>query len=280
MTQKKNINTKERQPIISFHPLIEGDLHLWVFTALDEELLDLLAKAKAVIFPQVVPQELYYLCRDLGMRVFPNYDLRFKYPGKIGQILLFKGLGLPHPKTICFPKIAALGEHPGAKRVEWPGFPFVLKGNHGHEGREIFLIEKETDLEEALKIFKQSEQAGRFGFLAQEFIPSPYDLRVIVCGKRLIPVWRALEDSFKSNLAQGGRLISCPDQALEEKALALAQILVQKGRLNLAAIDFLIKDQNPLLNEINYVFGRRALGGSDSFYTLWEEAVREFIESL
>ncbi len=260
--------------------MVEGDLHFWIFTALDEELLNLLAQAKAVIFPQVVPQELYFLCRDLGVRVFPNYDLRFKYPGKIGQILLFKALDLPHPETICLPKIAALGDHPGGRRVEWPKFPFVLKGNYGHEGREIFLIERETDLEEALRVFKQLEKEGRFGFLIQEFIPSPYDLRVIVCGKRLIPVWRALEGSFKSNLAQGGRLIPCPDQALEDKALALAQTLVQKGGLNLAAIDFLIKDQTPLLNEINYVFGRRALGGSDSFYALWEEAVREFIESL
>ncbi len=260
--------------------MVKGDLHFWAFTALDEELLTLLAKAKAVILPQVIPQELYFFCRDLGVPVFPNYDLRFKYPGKIGQIFLFKRLGLPHPKTICFPKIAALGEHPGARKTEWPTFPFVLKGNHGHEGREIFLIEKETDLKEAFKVFKQLEKEGRFGFLAQEFIPSPYDLRVIICGKRLIPIWRALEGSFKSNLAQGGRLISCPDQALEEKALALTQMLVQKGGLNLAAIDFLIKDQTPLLNEINYVFGRRALGGSDSFYELWEEAVREFIESL
>ncbi len=280
MIQRKNINIKSEKPIVSFSPLFEGDINFWINTALDEELLEVLSKAKAVIFPQVVSQELYFFCRQRGIPIFPNYDVRFKFPGKIGQILLFRELDLPHPRSICFPRVASLGEHPGAKRPLFPKYPFVLKGNYGHEGKEVFLIEDEKDFEDALKVVKQLEKEGRFGFLVQEFIPSSYDLRIIICGTRFIPVWRLLGRSFKSNLTQEGRLIPCPDKDLENKALFLIKVFVERSGINLAAVDFLVKEGLPLFNEINYFFGRRAIGGSESFYNLWQKAVEEFLKKL
>ncbi len=280
MAQRKNINIKLKEPIVSFNPLFDGDINFWVNTAIDEELLEIISTARAVIFPQVVSQELYFFCRKKGIPVFPNYDVRFKFPGKIGQILLFKELNLPHPRTICFQRVASLGEHPGAKKTLFPEYPFVLKGNHGHEGHEVFLIENEKDFENALRIIKQLEKEGRFGFLIQEFVSSRYDLRIIVCGSRLIPVWRSVEGSFKSNLAQEGKLIPCPDKKIEDKAISLIKIFIKKSKVNLAAVDFLIKEGIPLFNEINYFFGRRALGGSESFYNLWQEAVNEFLKDL
>ncbi len=268
------------RPIVSFSPIYEGDVNLWAHGILDTEVLETLAQARAVIFPQVVKPELYYFCRSLGVPVFPNYDWRFRFPGKMGQILMFQALGLPHPQTLCIPKLAALGEHPGAKPLHRPPFPFVVKGNLGHEGQEIFLITQERDWEEVLSYFRQQERCGRFGLLIQEYLPTPFELRVVICGSKTLPVWRANEQDFKANLAQGGKLISCPDGELERQGLALAGLLRQKTGVNLAAIDFLLRDRQLLFNEINYVFGRKALGGGEGFYSLWQKALKEFLKGV
>jgi ribosomal protein S6--L-glutamate ligase len=96
----------------------------------------------------------------------------------------------------------------------------------------------------------------------------------------LVPVWRERGDTFCANLAQGGRIIPCPDKALEKKGLALARKLVKHSRIDLAAVDFLLRGSELLFNEINYVFGRQALGGSEAFYELWREAVKNFLKRV
>ncbi|RUM86969.1 MAG: glutathione synthase, partial [Thermodesulfatator sp.] len=91
--------------VVSFNPWVEGEQNFFQFTALTEEVLSALAEARAVILPQTVSPELYYFVRQLGKPVFPHYDLRFAFPGKIGQILLFRSLGLPHPRTLGVPRL-------------------------------------------------------------------------------------------------------------------------------------------------------------------------------
>ncbi len=266
--------------IVSLTPIFEADINLWGTTGLDEEVLETIAQAKAILLPQIITPELYAYCRTLNIPVFPNYDWRFRFSGKIGQTLMFKALRLPTPKTICIPKIASLGQHPQTKKLSMPKFPFIVKGNYGHEGQEVFLITEKEHWEEALKYFKMQEREGFFGFILQEYLPAPYELRVIICGTDLIPVWRENSDDFKANLAQGGQLIPCPDKELEAQGLALIRLLIEKTQINLAAVDFLVEDKKLLFNEINYVFGRRALGGSENFYKLWHKAVISFLKHL
>ena len=270
-----NISTHPKGPILSFHPLIVGDFNFWAFSAVTEELLEALSQARRVIFPQVFPETLYHLARERKIKIFPNYDYRFRFPGKGGQYLLFRTLGLPCPESLWIPKIASLGPHPQAARVRWPRMPFVLKIDHEHEGRGLFLVQKEEELERALGKIRTLEREGRYGFLVQEYLPSPYDLRVVIIGKRFLCFWRKLGSDFRTNLAQGGEIIPCPDPKLEKKALALARTLNQKTGLNLAAIDFLFREEEVLFNEINYVFGRRALG--EKYEALLFEAVNGFL---
>ncbi len=268
------------RPIVSFSPIFEGDLNFWAHGLLDAEILETLAKARAVVFPQIIREDLYHFCRALGVPVFPNYTWRFRFPGKLGQILMFQALGLPYPKTLGLPKLAALGTHPGAKPVNLPPYPFVVKGNWGHEGQEVFLITQEKDWQETLAYFRKQERSGRFGLIIQEYLPAPFELRVVICGPKLLPVWRANQKDFKANLARGGELIPCPDPKLEEQGLSWAQTLKQKTGINLAALDFLLKQGRLVFNEINYVFGRRALGGTESFYALWQEALEDFLKGV
>jgi ribosomal protein S6--L-glutamate ligase len=87
-----------------------------------------------------------------------------------------------------------------------------------------------------------------------------------------------LGPDFKSNLAQGGEIIATPEPQAEREALELVELLVSKTGLNLAAIDFLFREKRPLFNEINYVFGRRALG--ESFERYLFQAIREFLTEI
>jgi len=264
---------------VSFNPWIEGEVNFFQFTALTPEVLSALEEAEAVIFPQTISPELYFLVRRLGKRVFPNYDLRFAFPGKIGQILLFRALGLPHPRTICVPRICAFGPHPGTAEISLPPYPFVVKGNYGHEGREIFLVCSAEEWEETLKTIRSFETSGRYGFLIQEYLPWDYDLRVVVIGERQIPFWR--KGGFLKNLVQEGEVTACPSRELEEQALEITRKLVQRTRLNLMAVDFLFRPERgeALLNEINFVFGLRLLGGEGQFRLYLQEAVENFLST-
>ena len=57
--------------------------------------------------------------------------------------------------------------------------------------------------------------------------------------------------------------------------------LCRQTGINLAAIDLLIpKIEKPLFLEINYYFGRKALGGSDRFYQLLDKTIKEWLKAI
>ena len=272
-----NISTEKKGKILSFHPLVDGDFNFWAFSAVEKSLLEAFSLAKVVVFPQVFPEVLFRYAQRRGLFFFPDYRVRFDFPGKDGQFFLWQALGLPSPETVFVPKLAAFGDHPNSTSLSLPSFPFVVKTTDEHEGQGVFLVEDEASWKKALSYLKARERAGRFGFLLQEYLPSPYDLRVVVIGRELIPCWRKKEEGFKSNLAQGGEIIPCPDRRLEAEALALASRLVSETGVNLVAVDFLLKEGAPVLNELNFVFGRRTLKDFDKLFL---KAFEAFLKDL
>jgi len=272
-----NISTYPRGPIVSFHPLVRGHANFWAFTALDDEVLGALEGAKAVLWPQVLPVSLYRYVRKRGLPCFPNYDVRLNFPGKDGQLLLFRALGLPHPGSVLVPKIAAFGSHPETRPIELT-FPVVLKIPDEHEGQGVYLIEKEEEWPRYLALLKERERTGRFGFILQEFVPSSFDLRVFVIGRKRLPFWRRKGKDFRGNLVQGGEYVSCPSQELEDKALELVNSLLTRTGIDLAAVDFLVGEEGVFFNEINFVFAHRALKGL--FEEYFFEALKDFLERI
>ncbi|MCD6319875.1 MAG: glutathione synthase [Candidatus Desulfofervidaceae bacterium] len=272
--------------IISLHPYIKGDIN---FIIADKELSprqkELIKQAKAIILSQGCKAEIYWFCRWHCPYVFPNYDYRYPGEGKIGDALLWQTLNLPHPRTIIYPDIHSFFAIHSLNfdRLPFP-FPFVLKGNKGGEGDMVYMIENTRILEEILNMLSSLERHhNRHGFIIQEFIPAQTkDLRVIIIGKKRFFFWRIQKGGgWKSNLAQGAVIDS--DVSLEvQRAIApYLDKLCQKTGINLAAIDILCpKDKEPLFLEINYFFGRRGLGGSERFYQLLEEAVKEWLQGI
>lgn len=262
--------------VISFLPTFKGDLNYFQYEPLDRNFFENLKRAKAVIFSPTVPKELYFFVKHEGIAVFPEYTLRFLYPGKIGQMLLIKSLGLPHPETVILPRICGLEENPYKRRLNLK-FPVVIKGNLGDEGTEVFLIKNEQEFKEKLKILKTWELTGRFGFIIQEYLPEAYDARSVVIGEKIFIFFR--EGGFRKNLVQEGKTIPPPKEKLREGVYKLTKKIVEKTRFNLVAIDFLFKKEEPLVSEFNFTFGRRAIG-EKNYERYLKKAIKNFLKKL
>jgi len=269
-------------PVLSFHPMIDGDYFLWDRGNWDHDLVMKLTASRAVILPQTVQGELYSLCRFLCPMVFPNYDLRFQWQGKVGNTLLFWAYNVPHPRTQVFPRVEALMRpHPAMNHSlpALPPFPFVLKAACGGEGKHTWLIETSNDLQQALKILERREWHREFGFVIQEFLPDlERDLRVVVIGDLVLSYWRK-SANFLHNIAQGGEIDkrSAPDLQARGRQ-AVVELCARTG-INLAGFDlvFLPGSPEPLFLEINYTFGWTGIGGAEKFNDLLKQAVDRWL---
>ncbi len=273
--------------ILSFHPCFEADAQI---TLADRDLavadFDLIRQAQAILLPQTCSRRLYEACRESAGFLFPNYDTRFEYPGKIDQIRLFKDLGCQLPKTWTWPSVAAFEAHrknePGVFSLAWP---FFVKTNKDHEAEGVYLVTDERGLEAVLGRLRRKEAAHSSGFLTQEMISAEgHALRAVVLGRRVITYWKRppQEDSQAiTTISHGARIDRDWRPDLQEKATGQTLRLVAATGIDLAAVDFVFPltrpDPEPLFLEINYYFGRRGLGGTLNFYQLLLETIRAWL---
>lgn len=267
------------------HPVIGADAFYWDRDVWDEDLLQAISRARAVILPQTVEREMYCLCRKMCPHVFPNYDLRFQWEGKVGDTLAFWAFGMKHPRTQVFPRVETLlGDHPDMSHgvPELPPYPFVLKGAHSGEGKQVWLIENPHQLEDKLLTLQRLELQGCSGFVIQDYIPDlQRDLRVVIIGDQLHSYWRRSE-GFLHNIAQGGSVDADSDKDLQTVGREKVEQFCHQSRINLAAFDLVFPpgEAEPLFLEINYTFGRTGLGGSERFYGLLRGAVERWLADV
>ena len=271
--------------ILSFHPVIEADVQIILGPRpLEDRDRALIQGAEAVILPQACPRELYQTCKTFQKKIFPNYEARFKYPGKTGQCRLFKALGLSHPDTACWASVDAyLSAHPEV-HTSPHAFPFLFKSDHEHEGEGVFLIASPAGSKKALDHLAAQEKAGFYGFVTQSFVPSGGNvLRAVIAHRKVVTYWKraAKPGHVIITISRGAILDHTWAPAKQEQGRRMAMDLREKTGINLAAVDFLFPqtpEANPtLFLEINYFFGRRGLGGSASYYGLLLEAVRTWL---
>ncbi len=275
--------------IVSYHPLFEADKNI-TCAGREPGAEDLAAiqKADAVVLPQGCYQSLYEMARTNCRHVFPNYDARFGYPNKIGQIKLFRNFNMAHPKSELFLNVASFDkrfkEQTATKRMK---YPIVFKLDFGGEGETVFLISSDNDLRLMLEKTAEFETSGQFGFLLQEYVPSRNrTLRVVVIGQRIISYWRVQESDggFYTNLGRGAVIDSEAEPALQDKGIVLVKQLCRKTGINLAGFDVIFSsedtDPDPMLLEINYFFGRKGLGGSEAYYRILLEEIQSWIAGL
>ncbi|MGD8837243.1 MAG: hypothetical protein PVJ84_08945 [Desulfobacteraceae bacterium] len=272
--------------IVSFHPIIEA--HENIICAgrpPDDSDLSAIKRADAVILPQGCSEALYRMARRNCPHLFPNLDVRFDFPGKRGQIHLFRQLGLAHPETRCFDSAAAYyRSSPGIQ------FPSVVKLDWGGQGETVFKVNHNHELDDVLNRIESFESTGQYGFLIQEFIPTRRrSLRVVVIGSLLIAYWRVQspDSSFGTSVADGATIDPIVDPRVWTAAQNATRRLCRQTGLQLAGLDYIFKDidgsqeqSRPLILEINYYFGRTGLGGSDRYYKLLEGEVDKWLASV
>ena len=275
--------------ILSFHPCIDADVNLIVAgRAPGSEEETLIKRADAIILPQGVRQDLYNLSVRHCSRVFPNYDHRFTHPGKIGDTLLFRTVGIPHPTTFIFSSVDAYLKRFPPEMARFPSsFPFILKGNQSGEGQMVFKIHDLEQLETYLEQFRAMENSGTQGFIIQQWIDhGGRDVRVVILYDRLSSYWRVQSDpqQFLTNIRAGGIIDQHSDLNLLQKAENMTQRFCQHTGINLAGIDVMF-DKNdmadqPLLLEINYWFGRRFFCSSEAYYAILKKAIKRWLASF
>ncbi len=269
--------------ILSFHPIIEADKNiLCAGRQPDEDDLAAIRRAEAVILPQGCSEALYRMARANCRNIFPNLDVRFDYPGKCGQIRLFRELRVAHPATELYASLADFRSRPPAMPL-----PVVIKLDWGGQGETVFKAADAPAMDHALARVAACEATGQSGFLVQQWIPDGgRSLRVTVIGRRRIAYWRVQPDPsrFGASLAAGGHIDPDADPALQAAALAAVDDFCRRSGLQLAGFDFLFDTRRleqghiePLMLEINYFFGRSGLGGSEGYYRILEEQVSAWL---
>jgi ribosomal protein S6--L-glutamate ligase len=220
--------------------------------------------------------------------VFPNYDLRFTHPGKLGDIQIFHAFGISHPNTLIFSDVAAYCRRYPLDTGAFPFTPpFVIKGNTGGEGDLVFKIHDGDELAKVLAMLAAMESSGFAGFLIQEWIDhGGRDLRVVVLHDEKLSYWRVQHDpgEFLTNLAAGATIDDRSDSQLRQKAEWLVSRFCQESGVNLAGIDVMFDRRHharePLMVEINYWFGRRIFGSSREYYLRLLAAIRNWLRGF
>ena len=275
--------------ILSYHPFFEAD-HNVICAGREPDAEDLAAirAADAVVLPQGCYKSLYTMARQNCANVFPNFDTRFKYAGKIGQARLFAETNAPHPATVTYRNLDSFYNHPdsfGGQTTR--SFPLVFKFDWGGEGHHVFLINSADELDRVLQTAADFEKEGRSGFLLQNYIPGGNrSVRVVVVGQTFLSYWRIQNnaESFGSSLAQGAVIDADADPDLQQLAVAAVKAFCNQTGINLAGFDILFaaepRPTEPLFLEINYYFGRRGLGGSENLYKLLNTAILNWLNRL
>ena len=275
--------------IVSFHPRFKGDVNLRLtpkggFTSKEAETI---AAARAIIVTQHIKAHQYEFCLARCPNIFPNYANRFGFEGKYGNTKLFRMFNTPHPETVCYESVEDFEIRHFTNREPLMPFPFVLKGDRGGGGWAVFLVQNRHELIKCLKILADTYLHATKRFVAQVFIPhGGSDLRVVTIGKTIKTYWRCQHKpgEFRNNVGRGATINYNLDPKLTGEGINCVRNFSSKTGINLAAFDVLFdKEQpepKPLFSEINFLFGRKGLGGSASFHELLYQAVQRWIREL
>ena len=270
--------------ILSFHPCFTAD-HQIILGArpLDEEDRRLIRSAHAVILPQGRVDGVFNECQNSKTPMFPNYDMRQTYPGKVGQSRLFQKFQLPHPRTFRWERVDALKKLPKPPHE----FPFVVKDNRSHEARGVFVAKNSDSLKAAMGFLALKEGVENKGLVTQDFVASRGNvLRAVIMGKRILTYWKrpASPGQVITTISKGALIDHEWKPELQEKGMNQARVLTKRTGINLAAVDFVFPlseaAPEPLFLEINYYFGRRGLGGMDAYYRLLFRAIQDWLKTI
>jgi len=180
----------------------------------------------------------------MGIQTFPSYHTYKFAQDKINQTAIFNLLKIPHPKTRIF-----YGKKQKATITDYFKFPFIAKKPRGSaKGIDIHLIQDNKALNGYL-----SQHGPAY---IQKYFPIDRDMRIIIIGNKVrLSYWRiAPENSFKTNISQGGQIDFSP---LPKQALDLALSTAKKCGWDDVGLDIIEHNQNFYVLEGNMKYGTK-----------------------
>ncbi|MBN2122650.1 MAG: hypothetical protein JW821_00015 [Deltaproteobacteria bacterium] len=271
--------------ILSFHPCFTADRQIILGDrALNDWDRLLIREAEVVLLSQGCTRLLYEACAGTSAHLFPNYDARFRFPGKVGQCRLFREVDFPHPASEAWSSSAEFRDYCTRSGCLPHALPFLIKADASHEGAGIFLVQDAPSLERALSRLDVLETSGSPGFVTQKVVASEGNvLRAVILGQEVITYWKrpGPGDDLITTVSRGARIDKTWRPDLQEKGKRAARAFGGRTGIDLAAVDFLFSfdhgDPEPLFLEVNYYFGRRGLGGSERYYRLLYGTIRAWL---
>ncbi len=209
-------------------------------------------EGKEIKFPSFAICRMMYplLTRQLeymGIPVFNNSKVSFVCNDKARTYQHIAQLSIPMVDTI-FGKKEFHNEV-----IKYIDYPSIIKTTDGHGGKEVYLIEKKSDIKELIPKIEDKD------IVIQPYISKfKQDLRVYVIGTKIIAcVLRTAKEGYRSNYSLGGKVEL---YELTDTQRADVNKIIQLFDFGLVGIDFMIGDQGELLfNEIEDVVGSRML---------------------
>lgn len=179
----------------------------------------------------------------LGLPIINSPSTLEKTVDKFYTSALLADAGLPVPQTVVTESYDQAME--AVKRLG----TVVVKPLFGSLGLGMVAV---SDLDVAHRVFRALE-LGRYVYYLQEFLPHQnQDFRLLVVGSQVIAAMRRQNQSWKTNIACGGKAQPVePDPELARLALRAAEIL----KADYLGIDILISEDQPYILEANGIPG-------------------------
>ena len=184
----------------------------------------------------------------LHLKLFNSHESIDICDDKMLTHIILSNNGIKMPKTISYPLCYEYnGDLSYLENIKRElKYPFILKENYGSLGQQVYLINNDQELLDLENKLRYKPH------LYQEYISESkgVDYRLILIGGEIVASMKRInENSFKANVAQGGKGFNYePSEEMKKIAKISSMIL----GLDYCAIDFVIdKDNNPILIEVN-----------------------------
>lgn len=209
---------------------------------------DLVASYDALIVRSFMPLiseslTLARLFREAGKVVVDESMTDEAYAmSKMHDYIVLAKNGVDVPRTRQFSDANQMADF--AKEL---GYPCIVKGSHGSEGRHVHKVESEQQLRKKLMQYRSGE------VMIQEYLDAEIDYRVVVIGYKALPVYvsrKPRADDFRTNFEHNEEVISRP---LSEAPYLqdIAERAARTLRREFSGVDIRCRGNTPLVLEAN-----------------------------
>lgn len=197
---------------------------------------------------------------------------------KIAMMHRFRRFGIPTPASIAMS--VHLGINAIKNKIEPFGYPIVLKDPNLSFSRGVYKVENDTELESTLL---RLGTAGAGMFQVQEFMPTRFDWRVGVLGRRAVYCcqynmapghWQVIKNNPDGTYTDGGS-ITLPPKFWPSHICALAVQAANTIGQGLYGVDIKERDGRAYVIEVN---DNPTLdhGDEDKYGLVWERLIEHF----